>query len=51
MQDDVRMSGMNGWELHRQVSRVRRCLPIIFISALQDDCTFQRAREWARLPS
>jgi FixJ family two-component response regulator len=40
---DVRMPGMDGWELLRQVSATHPRLPVIFISAFQDQQAFERA--------
>jgi FixJ family two-component response regulator len=40
---DVRMSGMNGIELQRRIRLDRPALPVIFISAHQDDEVRERA--------
>jgi len=34
---DVRLPGMNGLELQRQLGGTHRCIPIIFITAYADD--------------
>jgi len=34
---DVRLPGMNGLELQRQLGVTHRCIPIIFITAYADD--------------
>lgn len=36
---DVRLPGMNGLELQRQLVAAHRCIPIIFITAYADDDT------------
>lgn len=42
---DIRMPGMDGIELQRQIRLIRPELPVIFISAHYDDETRQRALE------
>jgi FixJ family two-component response regulator len=42
---DVRMPGLNGIELQRRVRTMRPTLPVIFISAHNDDATRQLAFE------
>jgi FixJ family two-component response regulator len=41
---DVRMPGINGIELQRRIRMERPKLPVIFISAHNDDETRQRAK-------
>ena len=45
MVTDVRMPGMDGIELQRSIRLQRPKLPVIFISAHQDDETLTRALE------
>jgi len=40
---DVRMPGMDGWELQALVAKTHPHVPIIFISAFQDSQAFERA--------
>jgi FixJ family two-component response regulator len=40
---DVRLPGMDGTELHRRIRRERRQLPVILISAHDDDGVRQQA--------
>jgi two-component system, LuxR family, response regulator FixJ len=40
---DIRMPVTDGWELQRRIAESRPCVPLIFITAHQDEKTRQRA--------
>jgi FixJ family two-component response regulator len=40
---DIRMPGMDGWELQRRTSLAFPLLPLIFVTAHQDDQGFRKA--------
>jgi FixJ family two-component response regulator len=40
---DIRMPGMDGWELQRRMQSAYPLLPLIFVTAHQDEDAFRRA--------
>jgi FixJ family two-component response regulator len=40
---DIRLPGMNGLDLHLELTRINRALPVIYVTAASEDALRQRA--------